>query len=381
MRLDPTRMHLVSNSIFSVQRFAVPYTASRRKTTCPTTPPRRDPESNNTTGRQEAKRIGAEDQFFFSDGDAHPRKTTGAKRFDYDFRVDSKIEKEPRRRRTLLSQTRSRDDPLGIYGPRFESSQPLSNPRNRIDAKRNKKKKETYQNTIRMVLSSTLTGSSVVYEARPARAVHLKTYNWPTYQINIWLFVMLLAASSILGVFATFIQTQTQMGLPVPWYFPYYVTVAAVALAFLLAVMWLIWYKRLLPAIVMLGAFALFVLWMVGLVASAVQLWGPGGVQSVCNMQVFNQSPHAPDVQTLAWMQQRNICKFSSIGGGEKVGDWATLIFYYRSNVVFGLCNGLDGCHLFDLGHDYSVPSICSFIVCLLRVCSSIIPVCLESML
>lgn len=167
-----------------------------------------------------------------------------------------------------------------------------------------------------MVLSSTLTGSSVVYEARPARVVHLKTYDWPTYQINIWLFVMLLAASSILGVFATFIQTQTQMGLPVPWYFPYYVTVAAVALAFLLAVMWLIWYKRLLPAIVMLGAFALFVLWMVGLVASAVQLWGPGGVQSVCNMQVFNQSPHAPDVQTLAWMQQRNICKFSSIREG-----------------------------------------------------------------
>ncbi|KAJ4155485.1 hypothetical protein LMH87_000726 [Akanthomyces muscarius] len=160
-----------------------------------------------------------------------------------------------------------------------------------------------------MVLSSTLTGSSVVYEARPARVIHLKTYDWPTYQINIWLFVMLLAASSILGVFATFIQTQMQMGLPVPWYFPYYVTVAAVALAFLLAIMWLIWYKRLLPAIVMIGAFALFVLWMVGLVASAVQLWGPGGVQSVCNLQVFNQSPHAPDVQTLAWMQQRNICQ------------------------------------------------------------------------
>ncbi len=210
-----------------------------------------------------------------------------------------------------------------------------------------------------MVLSSTLTPSSVVYDHR--RVVHVRTYDWPPYQINIWLFVMLLASSSILGVFATFIQTQTQMGLPVPWYLPYYVTVAAVALAFLLAVMGLIWYRRLLPAIVMIGAFALFVLWMVGLVASAVQLWGAGGVQSVCNLQVFNQSPHAPDMATLAWMQQRNICEFFCFGPRDEkgIGHEANM---HRSNVVFGFCNGFDGCHLSDLGHDYSVPCICPFV-------------------
>ncbi|TQV92960.1 hypothetical protein V2A60_003721 [Cordyceps javanica] len=159
-----------------------------------------------------------------------------------------------------------------------------------------------------MVLSSTLTPSSVGHEHH-RRIVHVRTYDWPPYQINIWLFVMLLASSSILGVFGSLLQTQTQMGLPVPWYLPYYVTVAAVAVAFLLAVMWLIWYRRLLPAIVMIGAFALLVLWMVGLVASANALWGAGGVQSVCSLQVWNQSPHAPDMETLAWMQQRNICQ------------------------------------------------------------------------
>ncbi|KAJ6779575.1 hypothetical protein PWT90_04739 [Aphanocladium album] len=157
-----------------------------------------------------------------------------------------------------------------------------------------------------MVLSSTLTGSSV-HEHR--RVVHVRTYDWPTYQINIWIFVMLLASSSILGVFATFLQTQAQMDLPVPWYLPYYVAVAAVSLAFLLTVMWLIWRRRLLPAIVMIGALVMFVLWMVGLVATSVELWGSGGVQSVCSVQVWNQNPHGTDVATLAWMQQRNTCQ------------------------------------------------------------------------
>ncbi|KAK8141339.1 hypothetical protein G3M48_000240 [Beauveria asiatica] len=158
-----------------------------------------------------------------------------------------------------------------------------------------------------MVISSTLTPDSVVYDHR--RVVHIRAYDWPRWSIRIWLFVMLLAASSILGVFATFLQMQSELGLPVPWYLPYYVTVAAVALTFLLVVMWLLWYRRLLPGVVLIGALALFVLWMVGLVASSIALWGAGGVQSVCNVQVFSQSPHTPDVTTLAWMQQRNICQ------------------------------------------------------------------------
>lgn len=72
---------------------------------------------------------------------------------------------------------------------------------------------------------------------------------------------------------------------------------------------WLIANRRLLPAIVMVGSFALFVLWMVGLIATSVELWGSGGVQSNCNLQVFNQSPSGKDLETLAWLQQRTICK------------------------------------------------------------------------
>lgn len=74
---------------------------------------------------------------------------------------------------------------------------------------------------------------------------------------------------------------------------------------------WLIANRRLLPAIVMIGAFLLFVFWLVGLVVVSVQLWGPNGsIQSTCSLQVFNRDPHGATVETLAWMQQRNICKF-----------------------------------------------------------------------
>lgn len=93
-------------------------------------------------------------------------------------------------------------------------------------------------------------------------------------------------------------------------YFPYYVVVASLVIVFVLAVIWLIANRRLLPAIVMIGAFMLFILWMVGLIATAVELWGPGGsVQSNCNLVVFNKNPKGPSIDTLAWLQQKNTCK------------------------------------------------------------------------
>lgn len=60
----------------------------------------------------------------------------------------------------------------------------------------------------------------------------------------------------------------------------------------------------------MIGAFMLFILWMVGLVVVAIQLFGPNGsVQSNCSLHVFNQSPKGQTMSTLAWLQQRNICE------------------------------------------------------------------------
>ncbi|KND86815.1 hypothetical protein TOPH_08566 [Tolypocladium ophioglossoides CBS 100239] len=159
-----------------------------------------------------------------------------------------------------------------------------------------------------MAATSMLSASSL---GRNRRVIsHIRTYNWPRWQLNFWIFVMLLASSSIVGVFSTFIQMQGQLNLPVPWYFPYYITVGCLGILYSGGIFWLIDNRRLLPAIVMIGAFMLFVMWLVGLVVVSLQLWGPNGsVQSNCNLQVFSQSPTGKTQETLAWLQQRNICQ------------------------------------------------------------------------
>lgn len=93
-------------------------------------------------------------------------------------------------------------------------------------------------------------------------------------------------------------------------YFPYYITVCALVMAFILLLLWLIFQRRLLPSIVMIGGFILFVLWLVGLIVVSVELWGPSGSVSVnCDAAVFNQNPTGQTLQTLAWLEQRSICQ------------------------------------------------------------------------
>lgn len=96
-------------------------------------------------------------------------------------------------------------------------------------------------------------------------------------------------------------------------YFPYYITVASLTIVFILGLFWLIAQRRLLPAIVMIGAFILFVLWLTGLIIVAVELFGPSGsISSNCDMEVFSRSPKGQTIEVLAYLQQKNICKFSS---------------------------------------------------------------------
>ncbi|CAP65915.1 uncharacterized protein PODANS_5_11120, partial [Podospora anserina S mat+] len=95
-------------------------------------------------------------------------------------------------------------------------------------------------------------------------------------------------------------------------YFPYYITVASLAVFFILLLLYLIYQRRLLPSIVMIGGFILFVLWLTGLIVISVQLWGPdGSVSSECNIQVFGASPmpKGQTLETLAWLEQRSICQ------------------------------------------------------------------------
>lgn len=161
-------------------------------------------------------------------------------------------------------------------------------------------------------MASTYTSgtSSVVLERRvvPQR---IHKYHWPAVQLNVWMLIMLAAASTILGVFATFITQQAVLGLGVPWYMPYFITVAALTILYIAMLLWLISQRRLLPSIVIIGAFMFFVLWMVGLIVTSIELWSPNGsVSANCNRLVFGQDPGSSNQERLAWLQQRSICTF-----------------------------------------------------------------------
>ena len=78
----------------------------------------------------------------------------------------------------------------------------------------------------------------------------------------------------------------------------------------MILLLWLIYRRRLLPSIVMIGGFILFVLWLVGLIVLSIELWGPNGsVSSNCNLAVFSQSPKGQSLETLAWLEQKSICQ------------------------------------------------------------------------
>jgi hypothetical protein len=67
------------------------------------------------------------------------------------------------------------------------------------------------------MVASSIVSSSYHRPAARVSGSRIRTYNWPPIQLNFWIFVMLLASASILGVFAIFIQTQNQLLLPIPW--------------------------------------------------------------------------------------------------------------------------------------------------------------------
>ncbi|MCJ1442639.1 MAG: hypothetical protein MMC23_003136 [Stictis urceolatum] len=137
-----------------------------------------------------------------------------------------------------------------------------------------------------------------------------RKYHWPEAQLNFWIIIMLAAAAIEVGVFANFMTIQNQMGLGIPWALPYQVTVGSITLAFLVLMLWLINVRSLLPGIVLLGSFMLFVLWLTGLVEVSIQLFGGGrSINSNCSNYVNGMPYTGVSVGTLAFLEQRMICQ------------------------------------------------------------------------
>ncbi|KAH8819399.1 hypothetical protein F5884DRAFT_10448 [Xylogone sp. PMI_703] len=185
-----------------------------------------------------------------------------------------------------------------------------------------------------MASSGTTVESEVV-----VRRVGVK-YHWPAIQLNFWLLIMLVGSSTILGIFSSFITVQNQLDVGIPWYFPYWITVSGLMILFIILMLWLISQRQLLPGIVMLGSFILFVLYLVGLIVISIELWGSdGGVNNNCELFVNNNPSRGSNIQTLAWLEQRSICQsWTAAWSFELVGTifllWMMIMSYqvYRDD-------------------------------------------------
>jgi hypothetical protein len=94
-------------------------------------------------------------------------------------------------------------------------------------------------------------------------------------------------------------------------YFTYNIVAGALGVLFIIIMLYLINQKSLLPGIVILGCFILFILWLVGLIVVSIELWGPqGNVNGNCQLYVQNQQSVGQSLETLAWLQQNNICEY-----------------------------------------------------------------------
>ncbi|KAL1962078.1 hypothetical protein VTN77DRAFT_606 [Rasamsonia byssochlamydoides] len=143
----------------------------------------------------------------------------------------------------------------------------------------------------------------------PAYRGPTRRYQWPELQLNIWILVVLVGSATCMGIFAWFMSVQAQLELGTPWLFPYMVTVGVLGIAFVFLILFLVAQRFLIPGIIIFGSFILFVLWLTGLIETALQLYGgTANVNSNCQNYVANQPYKGNTVEALAWLTQINIC-------------------------------------------------------------------------
>lgn len=106
---------------------------------------------------------------------------------------------------------------------------------------------------------------------------------------------------------------------------PFGITVGSLLVLFIILMITLIVQRRLLPGVLILGAFILLVLFITGLIETAIQLFGPAGdINSKCQTFVYNQPSNSLSVDTLAWLQQNSICQ-----------SWSAVFAFWIVGTVF----------------------------------------------
>jgi hypothetical protein len=90
---------------------------------------------------------------------------------------------------------------------------------------------------------------------------------------------------------------------------PYGLAVGVITVVFVLIMLVLINNDNMQPGLVVLVSFMMFVLYMTGLVDTGLQLFGQGEISNNCNKYVSNNPTSGLSTDTLAWLEQNNICK------------------------------------------------------------------------
>lgn len=91
---------------------------------------------------------------------------------------------------------------------------------------------------------------------------------------------------------------------------PYGIAIGSLTVLLVIAMLLLIYQRRLIPGIVTIMAFILLVLYLTGLIETAIQLFGPAGdINGNCQLYVYNNRQTGVSVNTLAWLQQNSTCQ------------------------------------------------------------------------
>jgi hypothetical protein len=86
--------------------------------------------------------------------------------------------------------------------------------------------------------------------------------------------------------------------------------VGIITVVFIIIMAYLSTNNTLTPGVTMVICFILFVLYLTGVVETGIQLFGAGAVSQNCQQFVTGAKVTGTSTDTLAWLQQQNICKF-----------------------------------------------------------------------
>ncbi|KAG0123548.1 hypothetical protein HOY82DRAFT_231549 [Tuber indicum] len=151
---------------------------------------------------------------------------------------------------------------------------------------------------------------SDVYMERELVPVKVRRYRWPELLLAVLLLILFMCGAIVLGSFAYFTAIQRRLFIMVPWYYYFLLAISTLTILFVFSVVALYYVHLLLPIIVMISSFIMFVLWLTGLIKASIELWGPlGSINDNCVRYVYNdQFWGGRNLDTLARIQQEGVC-------------------------------------------------------------------------